>query len=137
MSRTVLLIDDDDSLRRVTEYNLSAKGYRVFTAPSGARGLEVFQEAGPDLVVSDVKLGDMNGLDLMEKIKAASPETPVIIMTAFGSIEMAVRAMHSGAFTGAVKALEMAGQNRSEAARLLKIPRHVLLYRIEKYGLDT
>ena len=98
MSPTILLIDDDDSLRRVTEYNLSEKGYRVFTAASGAQGLEVFQESVPDLVVSDVKLGDMNGLDLMEKIKTVSPEIPVIIMTAFGSIEMAVRAMHSGAF---------------------------------------
>jgi DNA-binding NtrC family response regulator len=98
MSQTILLIDDDDSLRRVTEYNLSEKGYKVYVAASGAQGLETFLEARPDLVVSDVKLGDMNGLDLMEKIKAEAPETPVIIMTAFGSIEMAVKAMHSGAF---------------------------------------
>ena len=98
MSRTILLIDDDDSLRRVTEYNLTEKGFNVYAADSGSRGLELFADTGPDLVVSDVKLGDMNGLDLMEKIKAASPDVPVIIMTAFGSIEMAVQAMHKGAF---------------------------------------
>jgi DNA-binding NtrC family response regulator len=98
MGHTILLIDDDDSLRRVTEYNLSQKGYRVHAAASGKEGLDLFQEIRPDLVVSDVKLGDMNGLDLMENLKAGAPETPVIIMTAFGSIEMAVRAMHSGAF---------------------------------------
>ena len=98
MNRTILLIDDDDSLRRVTEFNLAEKGFKVYTAASGNRGLELFFETGPDLVVSDVKLGDMNGLDLMEKIKAGAPDVPVIIMTAFGSIEMAVKAMHKGAF---------------------------------------
>ncbi|MEH0018706.1 MAG: sigma-54 dependent transcriptional regulator [Desulfobacter sp.] len=98
MNRTILLIDDDDSLRRVTEYNLGSHGFKVITAASGRQGLDAFYAHGPDLVVSDVKLGDLNGLDLMEKIKAGSPDTPVIIMTAFGSIEMAVRAMHKGAF---------------------------------------
>ena len=98
MKRTILLIDDDDSLRRVTEYNLESKGFTVLSAESGTRGLDLFHAHDPDLVVSDVKLGDINGLDLMEKIKAFSSETPVIIMTAFGSIEMAVKAMNKGAF---------------------------------------
>ncbi len=98
MNRTILLIDDDDSLRRVTEYNLSSHGFKVIPADSGTQGLDFFHAHGPDLVVSDVKLGDINGLDLMEKIKKSSPDTPVIIMTAFGSIEMAVQAMHKGAF---------------------------------------
>lgn len=98
MKQTVLLIDDDRSLRRVTEYNLGARGFRVIAAASGQQGLGLFQRHRPDLVVSDVKLGDMNGLDLMEEVKASSPDTPVIIITAFGSIDMAVRAMHKGAF---------------------------------------
>ena len=98
MNQTILLIDDDDSLRRVTEYNLSSHGFRVIAADSGNQGLDFFHSHTPDLVVSDVKLGDINGLDLMERIKKSSPDTPVIIMTAFGSIEMAVRAMHKGAF---------------------------------------
>jgi two-component system NtrC family response regulator len=98
MNQTILLIDDDPSLRRVTEYNLTAQGFSVLTADSGGQGLELFREHDPDLVVSDVKLGDVNGLDLLETIKEESPDTPVIIMTAFGSIEMAVQAMHRGAF---------------------------------------
>lgn len=98
MSQTILLIDDDPSLRRVTEYNLSSAGFVVLAADSGAQGLEFFHANEPDLVVSDVKLGDYNGLDLMEEIKTAAPDIPVIIMTAFGSIEMAVQAMHKGAF---------------------------------------
>jgi DNA-binding NtrC family response regulator len=98
MNHTILLIDDDPSLRRVTEYNLSSRGFIVLAAESGFQGLEFFRAHDPDLVVSDVKLGDLSGLELLEKIKEESPDTPVIIMTAFGSIEMAVQAMHKGAF---------------------------------------
>ena len=98
MSDTILLIDDDPSLRRVTQYNLTAKGFNVVTAASGAQGLEYFETTAPDLVVTDVQLGDMNGLDILEKIKKDAPDIPVIIMTAFGSIEMAVQAMNKGAF---------------------------------------
>ena len=99
MTRTILLIDDDPSLRRVTEYNLSQNGFFVITAASGQKGLEAFSHHMPDLVVSDVKLGDMNGLDLLSRIKQVSAEIPVVIITAFGSIEMAVQAMQKGAFT--------------------------------------
>ena len=98
MQNMILLIDDDESLRRVTEYNLSSKGFKVITAQSGKQGLEYFETYSPDIVVSDVKLGDMNGIDLLEQIKKKSPDTPVIIITAFGSIEMAVQTMHKGAF---------------------------------------
>ncbi|MCP3875480.1 MAG: sigma-54-dependent Fis family transcriptional regulator, partial [Desulfobacteraceae bacterium] len=98
MFNMILLIDDDQSLRRVTEYNLTEKGFNVVTAASGKEGLKYFKSHSPDLVVTDVKLGDMNGLDLLEKIKEDTPDVPVIIMTAFGSIEMAVQAMHKGAF---------------------------------------
>jgi len=98
MPDTILLIDDDQSLRRVTEYNLTTKGFNVVTAASGRKGLESFENHTPDLVVTDVKLGDMNGLDILTQIKKNNPEIPVIIMTAFGSIEMAVQAMNRGAF---------------------------------------
>ncbi|MCF6248930.1 MAG: response regulator, partial [Desulfobacula sp.] len=56
----ILLIDDDQSLRRVTEYNLTSRGFSVVTASSGQQGLECFDTHSPDLVVTDVKLGDMN-----------------------------------------------------------------------------
>jgi DNA-binding NtrC family response regulator len=99
MTKRILLIDDDDSLRRVTEYNLAAAGFTLETAASGHEGLEAFKRATPDLVVTDVKLGDMNGLDVLSEIKAIVPGLPVIVITAFGSIEMAVEAMRQGAFT--------------------------------------
>ncbi len=98
MSDIILLIDDDQSLRRVTEYNLMAKGFNVVAAASGKEGLTFFESHSPDLVVTDVKLGDMSGLDILTRIKKEAPDVPVIIMTAFGSIEMAVQAMNKGAF---------------------------------------
>jgi DNA-binding NtrC family response regulator len=94
----ILLIDDDESLRRVTEYNLGVAGFQVVTAASGREGLALFREKAPDLVVTDVKLGDLSGLEILEVVKREAPETPVIVVTAFGSIEMAVNAMRQGAF---------------------------------------
>jgi len=98
MSGRILLIDDDDSLRRVTEYNLLAAGFEVVTAASGKEGLEGFSDYEPDLVVTDVELGDMNGLELMAEFKKKDPDTPVIVITAYGTIDMAVKAMAEGAF---------------------------------------
>ncbi len=98
MAACILLIDDDESLRRVTEYNLSEAGFDLITASSGRQGLKLFSENNPDLVITDVQLGDMDGLEVLAAIKGKSPETPVIVITAFGSIEMAVKAMHEGAF---------------------------------------
>lgn len=98
MAHRILLIDDDDSLRRVTEYNLTSAGFEVETAASGLEGMARFKEQHPDLVVTDVKLGDMNGLDLLNKVKEVSSEIPVIVITAFATIDMAVQAMGQGAF---------------------------------------
>ncbi len=99
MSERILLIDDDESLLRVTEYNLANGGFEVITAGTGQSGLALFHERQPDLVITDVKLGDMNGIELMAAIKEKAKEVPVIVITAFGSIELAVQAMQEGAFT--------------------------------------
>jgi DNA-binding NtrC family response regulator len=98
VAELILLIDDDESLRRVTEYNLTAAGFKVITAASGREGLAAFHDKTPDLVVTDVKLGDLSGLEILETVKRKAPEIPVIVITAFGSIEMAVNAMRQGAF---------------------------------------
>jgi len=87
MSELILLVDDDQSLRRVTEYNLASAGFRVVTADSGYKGLREFKAKSPDLVITDVRLGDMDGLDLLEAVKKVSSDIPVIVITAFGTIE--------------------------------------------------
>ncbi|GAB6061943.1 sigma-54-dependent transcriptional regulator [Deferrisoma palaeochoriense] len=93
----VLVVDDDESLRRILEYNLAEEGYAVATAASGEEALEKLDRASFDLVVTDIKMPGMDGMDLLRRIKAEAPETQVIVITAFGTIEMAVEAMKAGA----------------------------------------
>jgi len=96
--KTVLVVDDDESLRRVVEYNLGEEGYRVVTAPDGAAGLRSFQEGSVDLVLTDVRMPDMDGLEFLTRLKTMQPELPVIVLTAHGTINSAVEAMKLGAF---------------------------------------
>jgi two-component system NtrC family response regulator len=94
----VLVVDDDASLRRVLEYNLAREGYAVLTADSGERALALLETERVDLVITDIKMPGMDGMDLLRRVRQASPETQVIVITAFGTIEMAVEAMKAGAF---------------------------------------
>ena len=94
----VLIIDDDDSLRRVMELSLLGAGYSVATAADGREGLELFESLAPDLVVTDVQMPELSGYDVLEHIKKKRPETLVVVITAFGSIEKAVKAMKLGAY---------------------------------------
>lgn len=98
MKPRVLVIDDDNSLRRVLEYNLQEEGYQVEGASSGEEGLYLFGLSRPNLVITDVKMTGMDGLMVLKSIKERSPETMVIIITAFGAVDMAVEAMKAGAF---------------------------------------
>lgn len=98
MEQTILIIDDDASLRRVLEYNLQEEGYEVFTAATGEKGLETFARYKPALVFTDMKMPGMDGLQVLKEIKKQSPDTLVIIITAFGAVDAAVEAMKIGAY---------------------------------------
>jgi len=94
----ILIIDDDSSLRRVLEYNLQEEGYEVGTAASGEEGLRRFPELVPELVITDLKMPGMDGFQVLRAVKERSPGTLVIIITAFGEVDSAVKAMKSGAY---------------------------------------
>jgi len=113
MADIVLLVDDDESLRKVTEYNLASAGFKVISAGSGKEAMERLSKKMPDLVITDVQLGDMNGLDILKKIKTDNPDVPVIVITAHGSIEMAVKAMNLGAFNFITKPFDRDTLRRS------------------------
>jgi DNA-binding NtrC family response regulator len=98
MKPKILVIDDDTSLRRVLEYNLQEEGYQVQTASSGEEGVYLFGQSQPNLVVTDMKMSGMDGLMVLKSIKERSPETLVIIITAFGTVDLAVGAMKAGAY---------------------------------------
>ena len=98
MKTKILVIDDDTSLRRVLEYNLQEDGYEVAAAASGEDGLKLFKQLKPDLVITDMKMSGMDGLMVLNAIKESSPDTLVIIITAFGTVDVAVEAMKAGAY---------------------------------------
>ena len=94
----VLLADDDESLRRVQEYQLAKAGFIVTTCADGKAALDEFRENLHDLVVTDIRMPELDGLELLERLRAISPETPVIVMTGHGTVDTAVQAMKDGAF---------------------------------------
>ncbi|MEE8111791.1 MAG: sigma-54 dependent transcriptional regulator [Acidobacteriota bacterium] len=94
----ILVVDDDPSLRRVLEYNLARKGFRVTSARNAAEALERFQREPFEVVITDILMPGINGIDLLNKIKAVSPEAAVIVITAHGTIQTAIEAMKLGAF---------------------------------------
>lgn len=98
MGPKILVIDDDNSLRRVLEYNLQEAGYDVISVASGEEGLRLFEDILPALVITDMKMPGMTGMQVLEAIKERSPETLVIIITAFGAVDIAVDAMKAGAY---------------------------------------
>ena len=98
MKARILLIDDDASLRRVIEYNLQEEGHEVHATASGEEGIALFDRIRPEIVVTDMKMAGMDGLSVLRAVKERSPETLVIVITAFGKVDVAVEAMKAGAF---------------------------------------
>ena len=97
---TLLIIDDEARLRQLLAQVLELEGYTVLQAPDAHRGLELLQQHAADilLVLSDVKLPDANGVDLLPRFKAAAPDAEVVLLTAYGTIPDGVKAMKLGAF---------------------------------------
>ncbi|MFH1931117.1 MAG: sigma-54 dependent transcriptional regulator [Pseudomonadota bacterium] len=95
---TILIVDDEKNYLLVLEALLGPEGYEIITAGNAHDALRSVREADLDLVITDVKMPGMNGIELLEESKKIKPELPVIIMTAYGSIEMAVEAMKKNAY---------------------------------------
>jgi two-component system NtrC family response regulator len=96
--KTVLIIEDDESLRRVLEFSLEEAGYRVLTAREGDSGLKTFRSEHPPLVITDIQMPGISGIEVLRIIKDEAPDTLVIVITAYGSVEKAVEAMKLGAY---------------------------------------
>ncbi|BBO86999.1 sigma-54-dependent transcriptional regulator [Desulfosarcina ovata] len=104
---TILIIDDDDQLRISFERLLKEEGYQVCTAASGEAGIRMLTESIPDLVVLDVRLPGINGLETFRQIHQIEQKLPVIIMTAYGTTETAIEATKMGAFDYVIKPFDI------------------------------
>ncbi|MBI3652695.1 MAG: sigma-54-dependent Fis family transcriptional regulator [Acidobacteria bacterium] len=104
--KQILFVEDEQSLRQIFQYRLHEAGYAVLLAEDGVRGYEVLAQSQPDLVITDLAMPEMNGLELLRRVKAISPDTPVIVLTAHGEVQTAVAAMRLGAADYLTKPLE-------------------------------
>jgi DNA-binding NtrC family response regulator len=94
----ILIADDDASLRRVLEFNCQEAGHQVDAVGSGAAAIERLRQGDYDLVVTDIMMPDVDGLAVLDAAKRLAPQAPVILITAFASVEAAVEAMKRGAY---------------------------------------
>src|SRR5579862_9176034 len=94
---TILIVEDEPKMRRLLELNLGEDGFQTVSAGDAEAGLKLLRENDVDLVVTDLKLPGMNGLEFLQMVKRQNAALPVVVMTAFGTVETAVEAMKAGA----------------------------------------
>jgi two-component system NtrC family response regulator len=102
-NNSILIIDDEENLRKLMARIIKLEGYTVFEAPTAKEGLRILEKESIQVVISDVKLPDINGIVLTSKIKEAHPTIEIIVLTAYGTIEDGVQAMKNGAFDYLIK----------------------------------
>jgi two-component system response regulator HydG len=95
---TLLIVDDDSSNLESLQKVFDSEGYRVLTASGGKDALETVRKQRVDVILTDLMMPDMDGLDLLRSVKTVSPESEVVLMTAYGTVERAVTAMKQGAY---------------------------------------
>ena len=96
--RRILVVDDEENLRLVLRTLLRRSGYEVETASTGEEALEKVEAFGPDVVITDVRMPKMTGLDLLSALRAKQSLATVIVMSAYGSVDLALEAMKAGAY---------------------------------------
>jgi DNA-binding NtrC family response regulator len=98
MTKSILVVDDDQLVNEFITETLTRSGYEIASASSGLEALEILDEREFDLVITDVRMPEMDGITLMTKIKENMPDTVVVVITAFGTVKNAVDAMKKGAY---------------------------------------
>jgi two-component system response regulator AtoC len=104
----ILIVEDEAKMRRLLELNLGEDGFSTFSAGDAEAGLKLLRENSIDLVLTDLKLPGMNGLEFLHAVKHQNAALPVVVMTAFGSVETAVEAMKAGASDYVLKPFSLA-----------------------------
>ena len=116
----IVIIDDEPSILQLMTKLCSGLGHEVFPLMTGSEGLQTISKESPDLLIVDLKIGDMNGIEIIEQCTKNYPGMPIIMVTGFGSVETAVEAMRQGAFDYLTKPFELDDLQRT-LNRALKI----------------
>ncbi|MBI4832954.1 MAG: response regulator [Candidatus Lindowbacteria bacterium] len=124
-NKSILLVDDDQEFRKAMKKMFEKSGYDVTVAADGREALEILSKSSFDLIISDLRMPNLNGMELMEAIKKEKMDVPVIFITAYGEVESYMDLMNLGAFeyinkpvkgqeilSVAKRALEMHGNSR-------------------------
>lgn len=140
--KKVLIIDDDVSLLRVMEMQLEEIGCDVIAVASGNEAMTALEEVTPELVITDLKLPGMSGLELLKLLRSDHPELTVIMITAYGTVKTAVEAMKAGAYDYLTKPIDydelaLVVSRALERQQLLEEVRNLRLTLDEKYGFES
>lgn len=138
--KRILIVDDEDSIRFGMQSFLESRGYRVFEADSCERAKAVFEECSPDAAVLDYRLHDGTAIDLLRAFHELDPDVPLIVLTAYGSIDLAVEAVKEGAEQFLTKPIEMSTLmsilKRVFAKRRLQRQQQVVATRENRHRVD-
>src|ERR1044071_605432 len=96
-NETILVVDDDPDIREVLQDRLESFGYRILAAVDGKKALELLEKQNPQIILLDIEMPAMSGLEVLKEIRKREIETTVVMITAYGTIERAVQAMKEGA----------------------------------------
>src|SRR5215813_1464451 len=106
MREKILIVDDEPSNRKILAQELAHLGYATETASDGAEGLKQVESSRPDLIILDYMMPDLSGLDVLKELRKREDDTPVIMITAYGTIDRAVQAMKEGAYDFIIRPFE-------------------------------
>lgn len=142
IGKRILVVDDEENLRRVTQLKLQQAGYEAMTASDGRQALEVLARNPHDLIITDLKMPGMSGMDLLRRVREDYPEIIVVVVTAFGTIESAVEAMKLGAHDYIIKpvnadALRLVVSRALEHHRLREEVKSLRTVIDRKYGFEN
>jgi len=140
MKARVLIIDDEDDIRSTLKMALEYEGYECLLAANGPAGLTIAEKEGPDLVFLDIKMPQMDGLEVLKRLKAQEPSPPVVILSAHGNVRTAVEATKLGAFDFIEKPLEterilLTARNALSQKRLTEVNRRLRLTFDERHKM--
>ena len=93
MEKKVLIVDDEEDICEVLDITLSDEGYEVFTASSGEEALRLYKKVNPPIILTDIRMPGLDGIELLKRIKGSNPDTEVIMITGHGDMDLAIKSL--------------------------------------------